>query len=351
MRLLASILFCMAVSTNAYADAVAGRTHILLEGRQPFWVPSGGGPAIPLATSWGLPVSAAFDGENFLVIHGGDGPTVLGSFYAEAAREPFLTITLETQSGGHIPHVVWDGTRYIAIWSRPFEPARGAAITRQGAVTGTFHLPAEFRVATGLAANGTQVLVLTDTLLRAPERTLTITAALLDANLALQRTFVVDTIPAGPEFVHDQPFLSTIEAVPFGNGFYLAAARGDAKTTNQITGTFIAPDGSLLNRSVLEPVISRVFDADLVLSGERLIAVLKRVGLDIVTGTFIAPDGSTLGPQRLSPFIDLSFDAEATPSAVRLPTGELVLVSVGAAGMVTPLRDAPSPPRQRSVRH
>jgi hypothetical protein len=351
MRLLISILLTLAVSSSAFADGVAGRTHVLLEGRQSYWVPLGGGPIVPLATSWGLPVSAAFDGENFLVVYG-DGPLVRGSFYAEGAREPFLTITLETQSGGHIPHVVWDGTRYVAVWSRSIHPARGAAITRQGAILGTFDLPVEFYVATGLASNGTQILVLTDRVIREPERTLLITGALLDGNLAVQRTFLVDSIPGGPEFMHDQPYLSTIEAAPFGNGFYVASARGDAKGTDQIIGTQVAPDGGIVDRGVLEPVRSRVFDADLVRAGDRLIAVFKRVGLDTVNGTFVAPDGSTVGPQRLSPFVDLGFNADAAAAAVRLLDGRLVLVSIsGSAGVVTPLRDAPSAPRQRSVRH
>ena len=352
MRALALIFLALGVA-NAFGDAVAGKTHILVEGRQPYWVPIEGGPAAPLATSWGLPVSAAYDGEHFLVVSGAEGPAVIAALYEEGSRQPFRVVTLETQSGGHIPRVVWDGTRYVAAWSRAFDPVRGAVLTPQADVTGYFVVP-DFRIVTALASNGTQVLLLEDRLIREPQpRTLTIDAALLTGDLSLAKEFTVSAIPAGPEYVHNQPHLSTAAAVPFANGFSLVESRGDGFGNDQLLATRTDAGGMVVGRTVIDPASAAVFNVELIPSGERLLAILLRAGVHPVTATFISPDGTTIGPRRISRDVDLpGFDAKAVASAVRLPNGALVLVQVrDGLGIVTPLSDAPEGPRRRAVRH
>jgi hypothetical protein len=72
----------------------------------------------------------------------------------------------------------------------------------------------------------------------------------------------------------------------------------------------------------------------------------------LVVADLVVDDPRDLAHFDLAPvFIDLGFDLEPAASAVRLPNGRLVLVSLtDGVRAVTPLRDVPSVPRQRSVR-
>jgi hypothetical protein len=350
MRSLAILFLLLSSFQHLSANAVAGRTHILLEGRQPWWIPISGGTPIRLETAWGLPVSVATDGEHFLVAAGAEGHRVIAAMYDEGAGAPFQVLTLETESGGHAPVALWDGTRYIVAWAGPNNEARGAAITSEGAVS-HFEVPG-FQVSRVIASNGTQVMLFNERIeVQSGTRTIVLRAALLGPDLALQSSSTLDTTPAGFEFAHEQPYFVTIAAVPFGPGFYAVASRGDGHGNDQILGLRIGADGTVLDRTVLHPSSSGVF-VDVVPSGRSLMVIFKRVGVWPVTATFVAPNGLAAGPQDISPPITIAALPDVTPSAVRLADGTLVLARLeNGTGVVTPLSDSPLLPRRRVVRH
>lgn len=341
MRALLSLFLTLIIAGHLSADAVAGKTHILLEGRQPFWIPIDGGRAIPLSTQWGLPVAAAYDGENFLVLSGAEGYRVIAAMYAEGARDPFRVLTLETQHGGANVSVIWDGTRYVAAWSRTYDPVRGATITRDGIVT-HFDVPS-FRIVSALASNGSQIAVLEERLIRQEPRTRTIETALLGSNLAVQDELTLNAIAAGPEWAHNQPHLYIVEAIAFGDGFYVVESRGDGNGNNQLIGSQVRADGTIVNRSVLDRSSNSTFNVDLIPSRGLLMAVMIRSGSHPVTATFIGSRGTAIGPQPISPVRNIAdIGPEPMPSAVRLPNGRLALVEyVNGMGVVTPLSDSP----------
>lgn len=142
------------------------------------------------------------------------------------------------------------------------------------------------------------------------------------------------------------------ESVPFANGYYVAAIRGEGPGgAFEVVGHQILADGTILPVRVLAPMEYGLWDFDLHPAGERLLVVMKRDGIGPVMGTFIDADGGSIGPQPLATQADVRF-GDAITESVRLKDGTLALVMLAnGVATVTPLSDEPALPRRRAARH
>lgn len=343
MRLAVIAVLTIVLSANAFGDAVVGKTHILIDGHTPYWVPIRGGPAtalLPMNQSGGT--GAHYD-EHFFLIWA-DEKGLRAGLFEEAAIVPLSATTLEPDPGGRPSRSVWDGTRHIVAWYRRQDHVHGAALTPQGVIVKTFSAP-DVRNVHGLAVSNGQLLLLENGDITSNPRRRVIDGDFFDANLTFTKRIRLSEIafPGG---------LSVTAAVPFADGFYVAAVRTTGSTWTLI-GFQILSDGTKLAEKVLDPNVEGVADVDLVKSGERLLAVVKRFGVGPVTGTLIEDQGSVVGPFDLGAEIELRFDVRSAAEAVRLQDGSLAIVSVlDGAGSVTPIRESPpdAPQRRRAVR-
>jgi hypothetical protein len=377
MKTLSSILLALVVCVPAFADdAVAGRSHILMTGRT-MWVPLDGSPfrAIDLGMG-GAGTSVASDGERFLVTYGG----VAFELYEEGEIEPLVSRQLDPKAWNDPDYpafAIWDGTRYLVAWKNPGDDVRIAVVTRDGALERIVDIE-QVRDVSGFAANGDRLLLIEEKRNQTIERFVTkrsIRAAVFDRDFSFVAATVIGSIEANL-----WTFQRTLDAVPFGDGFYVAWHQGmvqfdgarDAQSKilgTRITASGAAPDvvqrvdstiqGPSLEGRILVRDNPEAFDADLVVMADKVVAVVKHSrweGKAPITGTFVAPDGMSHGSRQLG-HADVKDDFPySRMEAVRLRDGRVMAVSVEVGSVdwetsvvtldVTP----PGLPRRRAVR-
>ncbi len=339
------LLFLCVAAHNADAAAFAGTTHILVDGDVAYWVPVAGGTATAIEDGHGVPVAAAYDGTRFAIVSLNSGVVV--KLYDEGAVAPSVSTLLDPDNGASPPQIVWDGSRYVAVWQRRQQYVYGANINAAGVVDGTFEAFPDFRHAFALAAAPGQVLALDQWTIASSPQTLAIVAARFDTTLSEKKKVYIADLPRT-----QSSSLRVMSVVPYRGGFYMVYLRSTDSLHAEVAGRMMSGDGTLLAEQILDANAAGTVDVDLFHSGTGMIAVIKRQGLAPVMGVVIHPDGSVAAPMPLSANVEVRTDYGSPAETVRLQNGRLALVSVHAGvGTVTLLNEPSTPSKRRTARH
>lgn len=358
----------------ALGEAIAGRTHILvIERCTEYWVPIAGGAVEPIHWQpWhsqlpcGDAVSAAYDGERFLINYGG----VRAAFFDEGEPDPASTVELDNQSSATSSLVEWDGTRYVAVWRRSAGRGgrlMGAALTPQGVVIDEFQLTGSRRAAGLAVLPAGPALVLDapgdDFTAEFPEpNILQVTAIYLDQKLTPRKELRVGSSHERLDLGgRPMQYVDVLDAAAFAGQFYvtwidtLYEWGGNLDSDATVFGARIAADGTLLDGPTPVAFNAPSTDVDLITIGEYLLAVVKREGLGRVTGALIDRNGVVVATRELLAERVDDADYGMIIETVRLPDGRVALLTkrrFNPIATVTPI-NPPTPPggRRRAARH
>ena len=337
MRRLLPLFLLLLLAFSAPAEVVAGRKTILFHDA---WSPIGGGPLKKL----GRPiVSAAFDGERFLVAWR-DGDVIWLGLYDEGADVAW-THTSFGVPGTSKPFVRWNGSFYVLVVEG--NPTYVARVSRQCILESYVELPdAKSIVDVAASPSGVALLSNYDTSTHAAM----LDVLLLDSGFhVVRRTTIGSAVPSAGG---GSSYLDTPHIAPFGNIFYAVWREGRSLQYDNIVGTRVLLDGSapdvVPSGTFIDDRLPIPPGVDLHPFGARMAVVALRQWGYGITATFIEPDGTaTQTNYRIGTG---SINPPAWFASVRLLDGSIAVVyERNGATIVRQLLKAPA--RRRSAGH